>query len=317
MIIGADKHEKINETEQMALVALPIEQVKTMPVLLGEKDIMKTIQLLPGIQTGQEGSAGIYVRGGGSDQNLIILDDAPVYNAYHMFGSFSVFNADAVSDINLYKGGFPARYGGRLSSVLDIQMKDGNRQEWHGEGGIGLLSSRLTLEGPIVKDRSSVLISGRRSYADLLLNLFQPRENTTRIYFGDLNIKANYDFSNRSKLIFSNYFGKDVFFFRNKVNTNNEETGYNWGNITSTLRWNYVLTDKIFANTSLIYSSYQFNIFENSTINNRYYERQNSSGIRDLSARTEIDVFVNPEYHIKFGGSARFYRKYLVYWKTG
>ncbi|MGK7392847.1 MAG: TonB-dependent receptor [Candidatus Cyclobacteriaceae bacterium M2_1C_046] len=304
VVIQENQLLRVNESEQMSLVSLPVEQVKNMPVLLGEKDILKTIQMLPGVQSGKEGSAGIYVRGGGPDQNLIILDDAIVYNAFHMFGFFSVFNSDAISSIDLYKGGFPARYGGRLSSVLDIKMKDGNRKEWHGEGGIGILSSRLTLEGPLIKDKASVLISGRRSYADLFVNLFGSKDNSTRIYFGDLNIKANYDFSKKSKLIFSNYFGKDVFFFRNSANQINNEVGYNWGNITSTIRWNYVLNSKIFLNTSLIYSKYKFNIFENTTINEKYYERLNSSEIRDLAAKTELDYFLSPVYHLKLGLSA-------------
>lgn len=304
VVIQEDQFLKINESEQMSLISLPVEQVKNMPVLLGEKDILKTVQMLPGVQSGKEGSAGIYVRGGGPDQNLIILDDAIVYNAFHMFGFFSVFNSDAISSIDLYKGGFPARYGGRLSSVLDIKMKDGNRKEWHGEGGIGILSTRLTLEGPLIKEKASVLISGRRSYADLFVNLFGSKDNLTRIYFGDLNIKANYDFSKNSKLIFSNYLGKDVFFFRNINNQVNNEAGYNWENITSTIRWNYVLNSKMFINTSLIYSKYKFTIFEKTTINEKYYERLNSSGIRNLAAKTELDYFLSPVYHLKFGLSA-------------
>ena len=304
IIIEGAHEEKFIDSEQMSIVSLPIEQIKTIPVLLGEKDILKTVQLLPGVQTGKEGSAGIYVRGGGPDQNLIILDDAIVYNAFHMFGFFSVFNADAIKNIDLYKGGFPARYGGRLSSVLDIQMKDGNQQEWHGEGGIGLLSSRLTLEGSLIKGKSSVLISGRRSYADLFVNMLSPKGKTNRIYFGDLNIKVNYEFSDKSKLIFSNYSGKDVFFFRNSKDNQNNEHGYNWGNSTSTLRWSKILDEKIFINTSLIYSSYKFNIYEKLEFDQQYYERLNSSAIQDFSAKVDLDFFINPGYHIKYGLSA-------------
>jgi hypothetical protein len=246
----AKRQEKISETPQMSTIEVPIASIKSIPALLGEKDVLKVLQLMPGVQKGSEGNSGIYVRGGGPDQNLIILDDAVVYNAYHLFGFFSLFNGDALKSVELTKGGFPARYGGRLSSVIEMNMKEGNKEKLHGEGGIGLISSRLTLEGPLKKGKSSFLISGRRTYADALIRPLMPKEEKGGYYFYDLNTKVNYDFGRKNKLYLSGYFGQDRFFYRDRYDGNNNKTGFNWGNATGTLRWNHLFTEKLFANTS-------------------------------------------------------------------
>ena len=203
-------------------------------MLLGEKDILKTIQLLPGIKSAGEGSTGFYARGGGTDQNLIVLDEAPIYNSSHLLGFLSVFNSDAIKDVKVMTGGIPAEYGGRLSSVLDIRTNDGNNKEFGGSGGIGLLASRLTLEGPIVKDEGSFIISGRRTYADLFLKLSSDTTiNRASLYFYDLNMKANYTLGDKDRLFLSGYFGRDNFNYSNTF-------GFNWGNTTGTLRWNHI-----------------------------------------------------------------------------
>ncbi len=215
--VNADRVEKQSESVKMSTINLQPSQVKNVPSLLGEKDVLKVLQLMPGVQKGSEGNSGIYVRGGGPDQNLIILDDAIVYNASHLFGFFSLFNGDALKSVELTKGGFPARYGGRLSSVLEMNMKDGNKDKWQGEGGIGLISSRLTVEGPLKKEKSSILVSGRRTYADLIIKPFLKATDSenTGYYFYDFNAKINYDFGRNNKLYLSGYFGKDKFYLKN------------------------------------------------------------------------------------------------------
>ena len=200
IIVTDDRIDKIADDPQMSVIRIPIEQIKQIPMLFGEKDVLKAIQLMPGVQKGSEGNAGLYVRGGGPDQNLIILDDAPVYNAFHLFGFFSLFNGDALKSIDLYKGGFPARFGGRLSSVLEMNMKDGNKQEPKADVGIGLLSSRFTVEAPIIKNKSSFLISGRRTYIDALTLPFQNTENKGGYFFYDFNAKFNYEISHKDKI---------------------------------------------------------------------------------------------------------------------
>ncbi|NTW25143.1 MAG: TonB-dependent receptor, partial [Lentimicrobium sp.] len=209
--ISAEKAERISESSRISMISLPVNQVKDLPALFGEKDVFKALQLMPGVQKGSEGNSGIYVRGGGPDQNLIILDDAPVYNASHLFGFFSIFNGDALKSVELTKGGFPARYGGRLSSVVEMTMKDGNKQKLSGEAGIGLISSRLVLEGPIKKDTASFLISARRTYIDVLIKPFMNDDGKAGYYFYDLNAKMNYDFSPKNKIYLSGYFGRDKF----------------------------------------------------------------------------------------------------------
>ncbi|MDA9261887.1 carboxypeptidase-like regulatory domain-containing protein, partial [Flavobacteriales bacterium] len=248
--VEAEKGDENVQGTQMGTVELDVEQLKTIPAFMGEVDILKSIQLLPGIQSAGEGSTGFYVRGGGPDQNLILLDEAVVYNAAHLFGFFSVFNADAIKSVNVVKGGMPANYGGRLSSVLDITMKDGNKKSFHADGGIGVIASRLTLEGPIQKNKSSFLISGRRTYISELATPFVKESSPFKgsgYYFYDLNAKLNYQISDKDRLYLSGYFGKDVF------NYNQSESGFSveipWGNATAALRWNHLFSDKLFLNT--------------------------------------------------------------------
>ncbi|HBF88229.1 MAG TPA: TonB-dependent receptor [Bacteroidales bacterium] len=297
VVVAADRIENIEST-QMGQVRLPIEKVKVIPAFLGEIDVLKTIQLLPGVKSGGEGSSGFYVRGGGPDQNLILLDDATVYNASHLFGFFSVFNADAVKDINLIKGGMPAQYGGRLSSVLDITMKDGNNKKYEVDGGIGVISSRLTVQGPIKKDTSSFIVSARRTYIDILVDPFIKKTAKAKgsgYYFYDLNAKASYRFSDKDRLFISGYYGRDVFTFKNK------EAGFDvqipWGNGISALRWNHLFSDKLFLNTTATFSSYKFN-FEAS---DEDYEFNMFSGITDYSIKSDFNYLPSVRHNLKFG----------------
>jgi len=229
------------------------------------------MQLLPGVKSAGEGSSGFYVRGGAADQNLILLDEAPVYNASHLLGFFSSFNSDAIKDLTLYKGAMPAEYGGRLSSVVDIKMNDGNNQEYHASGGIGLIASRLNIEGPIVKNKGSFIVSGRRTYADLFLKLSHDSSiNKNSLYFYDINLKGNYKINDKNKIYLSGYFGKDQLGFGGTF-------GIDYGNTTATARWNHIFTSKLFSNTSFIYSNYNYNIRVNSGANQivfkfHYYE---------------------------------------------
>jgi hypothetical protein len=326
--ITADKYERIEERSQMSRIDVPIEQIKRVPALLGETDVLKALQLLPGVSGGGEGQSGLYVRGGGPDQNLILLDGVPVYNASHLFGFFSVFNADAVKDVTLVKGGFPARYGGRLSSVIEINMKEGHAEEFHGEGAIGLVASKLTLEGPIQKGRSSFIVSGRRTYIDVLArplikNALEAdgSKGKTGYYFYDLNAKVNHRFSDKDRLYLSFYTGRDKFYFDitegdNFGNQNEEyrvETGLGWGNVTTALRWNHVLSPKLFANTTLTYSRYNFNTSAgagdrfrtgpNAPWEESSYSLQYFSGIDDVAAKIDFDYMPHPDHLIKFGAS--------------
>src|ERR1035437_3883097 len=277
----------------MSTVSLQPSQIKNVPSLLGEKDVLKVLQLMPGVQKGSERSSGLYVRGGGPDQNLIILDDAIVYNASHLFGFFSLFNGDALKSVELTKGGFPARYGGRLSSVLEMNMKEGNKEEWHGEGGIGLISSRMTFEGPIKKGISSILLSGRRTYADLLLRpvMAATQGENTGYYFYDFNAKINWDFGRKNKLYLSGYFGKDKYYLKNNSKNVKEDVGFLWGNATGTFRWNHLFNNKIFANASAIFSDYKFRLFDKYQVveESKDYYAEYNSGIRDLSLKYDID----------------------------
>jgi hypothetical protein len=310
--ITADRGEKQSESAKMSTVKLQVAQIKNVPSLLGEKDVLKVLQLMPGVQKGSEGSSGIYVRGGGPDQNLIILDDAIVYNASHLFGFFSLFNGDALKSVELTKGGFPARYGGRLSSVLEMNMKEGNKEEWKGEGGIGLISSRFTLEGPLKKGKSSVLLSGRRTYADLILRpvLASMDAENVGYYFYDFNAKVNYDFGRKNKLYLSGYFGKDKFYYKENDEYVKDNVGFLWGNATGTLRWNHLFTNKLFSNTSAIYSNYSFGIYDKYKVigENKDYYLEYYSGIRDLTLKYDIDYIPNPKHWIKAGAVSIFHR---------
>jgi len=304
----APENQKVSESVQMSQISIPIQQIKEIPALLGEKDVLKVLQLMPGVQKGSEGNSGIYVRGGGADQNLLILDDAPVYNASHLFGFFSVFNGDALKSVELTKGGFPARFGGRLSSVIEMQMKEGSRDKLHVEGGIGLISSRLVVQSPIGRNKkSSFLISGRRTYIDALARPFiDKNKGDGGYYFYDLNAKINYDFGQKNRLYLSGYFGKDVFFGINKhTNGTQDEFGLNWGNQTATLRWNHLFNERLFVNSSIIFSNYQFKIY---AINQQLQQGKKSefalsylSNIQDVGFKTDFDFLPNPAHSIKFG----------------
>jgi hypothetical protein len=286
------KKRNANVTQPiMGVQKLSVNEIKNVPVIFGEKDVLKTIQLLPGVKSAGEGSSGFYVRGGGADQNLILLDEATVYNASHLLGFFSAFNSDAIKDLTLYKGAMPAEYGGRLSSVVDIKMDDGNNQSYHANGGIGLISSRLNVEGPIVKDKGSFIVSGRRTYADLFLKLSKDstiRNNT--LYFYDLNVKANYKLNDNNRVYLSGYFGRDNLGFGGTF-------GIDYGNSTATARWNHVFNSRLFSNTSFIYSNYNYNIKINSGANNILIK----SKIEDLSLKQDFQYFVNNANKINFG----------------
>lgn len=307
--VVAGKYDKISEVPQMSVIDIPISQMKDIPALLGEKDVLKVLQLMPGVQSGSEGNSGLYVRGGGPDQNLIILDDAVVYNAYHLFGFFSLFNGDALKSVKLTKGGFPARFGGRLSSVIEMNMKDGNKEEFHGEGGIGLISSRLMLEGPLKKNKSSFLVSGRRTYLDILSQPLMPDDSKGGYYFYDLNAKLNYDFGRKDKIYLSGYFGKDSFFAREKSEWGALDMGFNWGNATGTFRWNHLFNKRLFSNTSLIFSHYKLNIDVKDTFqNDKEFTLDYFSGIRDVSFKYDLDYLPNPQHSIKAGIITTFHR---------
>ncbi len=315
VVVKSLQKPSIQVRTQMSSVDLPIETIKSLPKFLGETDIIKAIQLLPGVQAGNEGQSGIYVRGGGPDQNLILLDGVPVYNVSHLFGFFSVFNADAVKSVELVKGGFPARYGGRLSSVLDIQMKEGNKNELHGEGGIGVIASRLTLEGPFKKGKeSSFIVSGRRTYIDILARPIikaQTEGVTTGYYFYDFNAKANLKLSDKDHLYISGYFGNDRFYAKEKLSSSTTTAGLLWGNITAVTRWNHLFSKKLFGNLTAHYSRYKFDVSneERSRSNsNEFYKLRYFSGIEDISAHYDIDFLPNPNHFIKTGTGITFHQ---------
>ena len=272
-----------------------VKEIQNIPVILGEKDILKTIQLLPGVTPAGEGNAGFYVRGGGVDQNLILLDEAPVYNPSHLLGFFSTFNSDAIKDITLYKGGFPAEYGGRLSSVVDIKMNEGNNKEYHISGGIGIIASRLAIEGPIIKNKGSFMIAARRTYADIFLRLLSSHgadstASKSTLYFYDLNVKANYQLSAKDRLYFSYYLGRDNFNLGGVL-------GLNWGNVTATTRWNHIISDKIFSNTSVIFNKYSYNF--NAAVGN--LTMKVLSQIKDWNLKEDLHYYLNSNNTIKFG----------------
>jgi len=323
--VTASAGERVEERTQMSTISVPIKQIEKLPALLGETDVLKALQLLPGIQSGNEGSSGIYVRGGGPDQNLILLDGVPVYNASHLFGFFSVFNADALNSVELIKGGFPAHYGGRLSSVIDIRMKEGNMKEFHGKGAVGLISSKLTLEGPIVKNKASFIVSARRTYIDILarpaIKYGFKREGVDGVagyYFTDLNGKVNWKISDKDRIFLSSYWGDDNFYLRTEDSydvtstqtiTDKQDAGLRWGNITTALRYNRVISKKLFANLTATYSRYNFTIgsgFE--TISDpkdddldELFRFDYKSGIYDWTGRVDFDFIPTPNHYIKFG----------------
>ena len=288
--ISGEKADKNISDAEMSSNHLDMQQIKSIPVLFGEVDILKTIALLPGVMSVGEGNTGFYVRGGGADQNLVLLDEANVYNPSHLLGFFSVFNSDAIKDITLIKGGIPAEYGGRLSSVLDIHMNDGNSKTFSVKGGIGVIASRLTIEGPIVKDRGSFLISGRRTYADLFIRRLGPGATKDAIlYFYDLNAKANYRLGEKDRGFLSGYFCRDVLCISG--------IGVKWGNGTGTLRWNHIFNDKLFLNTSAILSSYQYMV-DVTAAGNVFGI---TSSIHDYSYKMGFEYYLNEKNKIKFG----------------
>ena len=299
VVVSSKKRDANVKSAQMGKFTLPIEQIKSVPAFLGEVDLLKTIQFLPGVRNAGEGSAGIYVRGGGPDQNLILLDDAPVYNTGHLFGFFSIFNADAIKNVTLIKGGMPAQYGGRLSSVLDVSMKEGNNQKMEVDAGIGLIASRLSIQGPLKKNKSSFILSGRRTYVDALTKPFIKSTSQFKgsgYYFYDLNAKVNYAFSDKDRIYLSGYFGRDVFDFVNgKQNLN---INIPWGNATGTVRWNHVFNNRLFGNTTAIYNDYNFSF---NAIQNDF-EIKLASGIRDLSIKQDFDLYPYTGHKLKFGG---------------
>ncbi|WP_256012502.1 TonB-dependent receptor [Desertivirga xinjiangensis] len=297
VVISSKSSNELMNSPQMGLEKLNMEGVKNIPVLLGERDVLKTIQLLPGIKSAGEGNSGFYVRGGSSDHNLILLDEANVYNASHLLGFFSTFNSDAIKDVAVYKGGMPAQYGGRLASVLDIKMNDGNSKEYTAEGGIGLISSRLKVEGPLIKDKGSFMLSGRRTYADMFLKLSSDTVlNGSALYFYDVNAKANYEINDRNTMYLSGYFGQD------KLGLN-KTFYFNWGNTTATLRWNHIFNSKIFSNTSLIYSDYNYAI-ENLQSGNDF---RVTSIIRDWNLKQDFQYFTTG-HTLRFGLNANHHR---------
>src|SRR5581483_7091833 len=292
VVINANRPNNDNiASPEMGVEKLNMAQINQVPVLLGEKDILKTLSMLQGVKSSGEGNTGFYVRGGASDQNLILLDEATVYNASHFFGFFSTFNSDAVKDVSLYKGGMPAEFGGRLSSVLDIKMNEGNNKEYTVQGGLGLISSRVKVEGPIVKDKGSFMISARRTYIDFFLRFSS--DSTVKgssIYFYDLNAKANYHFDDKNVLYISGYFGKDVLGLKNTFGTN-------WGNSTGTLRFNHLFNDRLFSNTSLIFSNYNYAI--QSFINNDDFKA--TSQITDVNLKEDLQYSMGNNHTLKLG----------------
>lgn len=303
-IIGKSSGREKVASSQMSAMRIPMKDINRIPCLGGETDIIKIVQLMPGVQRGGEGGTGMFVRGGTADQNLVLLDEATVYNIGHLFGFFSVFNSDALHDMTMIKGAFPGQYGGRLSSILDIRMKEGNINKFHGAGGIGLLSSRITLEGPIEKDTSSFMISARRTYID---KFFQALGGFLPYYFYDLNLKANRWMGPRDRLFFSSYFGNDVLRFDDSDVDNAESDttqqspfgfGFRLGNFTNTLRWNHLYSDKVFSNLSLIHTKFDYDIFGKFDQNNILIK----SDVRDIGVKGDVDYFRSNDQHFKFGG---------------
>lgn len=298
--------EKVNST-QMGLDEVTVKEAKEIAAAFGEVDVIKVLQLKPGVQSGSEGSSGLFVRGGGADQNHFVLDEAPIYNPSHLFGFFSTFNADAVKTVKLFKAGFPAEYGGKLSSVIDIRMREGNRKDFHVTGGLGLISSRLTIEGPIVKNKGSFILSGRRTYVDIFTASFNEANKDNEDWvqipdysFYDINLKANYDLGEKDRLFLSGYFGRDVFLY----NTDGINFNFEWGNIAGTLRWNHTVSSKLFVNTSFTFSDYVYNI------KNKFDEFDVSlgSGIRDMNLKTDFSWFPSTKHLIKFGINGIYHR---------
>jgi TonB-dependent Receptor Plug Domain/CarboxypepD_reg-like domain len=312
----------IADDVQMSTIDVPIETIKKIPALMGEVDVIKALQLLPGVRSGGEGSSGFYVRGGGPDQNLILLDGVPVYNVTHLFGFFSVFPADAISNVSLVKGGFPARYGGRLSSVIDISLKDGHMKKLHGEGSVGLIASKITLEGPIWKDKTSFMVSARRTYIDVLAQpIIRQASGTPGLqgyYFYDGIAKVNHRFNDRNRLYLSFYGGNDKFYSNLKYEDSDPSSSYTslsksrlgWGNKIAALRWNHLFNDKLFGNLAATYSTFHFGVGNDQTTTLSFpgfsstdrFAYSYDSGIRDLGLKADLDWYATPRHLVRFGG---------------
>ncbi len=305
VVVYSKRRDGNVKNAQMGKIDLSMNQIRNIPAFLGEVDLLKAIQLLPGVRNAGEGNAGFYVRGGGPDQNLIMLDDAVVYNTGHLFGFFSIFNSDAIKNVSLIKGGMPAQYGGRLSSVVDVTMKDGNINKLQMEGGIGLIASRFSIQGPIKKNKASFIISARRTYVDALAKPFIKKTSSfygSGYYFYDLNAKMNYRFSEKDRLYISGYFGRDVFDFNNAKR--NFKTNIPWGNSTATIRWNHVFNRRLFSNTTLVYNDYKFRF----SAQQENFEIGLYSGIKDGTIKTDFDYYPLPNHKIKFGGLLTYHR---------
>jgi hypothetical protein len=297
VIVSAERVDRKITSSEIGVEKLNLKEIEKIPVLFGEKDILRAIQLLPGISASAEGSTGFNVRGGSMGQNLILLDEAPIYSSSHMLGFFSVFNSDAIKDVTIYKGGFPASYGGRASSVLDITMKNGNSKKFSATGGIGLISTRITLEGPLVKDKISYIISGRRTYGDLIAKMLFPDKisSNTNFYFYDLNAKLNYTINQKNRLFLSGYLGHDNFEYGDNIGTG-------WGNSTGTIRWNHLFSSRLFSKSALIYSKYDYGfMFGQNSLRMK-------SGIKDVSLKHELTWYINPEFNLKSGFDVTFHR---------
>ncbi len=324
VVVTGETTEPVHESSQMSSLSMPLQNLVSMPALGGEVDIMRGLTLLPGVQGGAEGNSGLYVRGGGPDQNLILLDGVPVYNASHLFGFFSVFNADAINHVELIKGGFPARYGGRLSSVVDISMKEGSKERFRGSGSVGLIASRLTLEGPAWNDKATFIVSARRTYADIVARPFLRKKSSQfGYYFYDVNAKFNYTFNKQNRLYVSAYTGKDDAYatYRSvatSMSTRNtypykSDASINWGNLTTAVRWNSVLSPRLFSNVSASYSQYRFEI-ETSDRGivegpageeiDMFFKSVYFSGIKDYSLKADFDFLPADRHFVKFGGYA-------------
>lgn len=292
IVVTGERADRNITSVEMGNVKLAPKQIEKIPVIFGEQDILKTMQLTPGIKSAGEGNSGFYVRGGGIDQNLILLDEAPIYNASHLLGFFSIFNSEAIRDANLLKGSIPAEYGGRASSVFDIKMKEGNMKAFEVAGSVGLISSNVAVEGPFEKDRGSFIVSARRTYADLFLAFSKKEElNNTSLYFYDLNLKSNYKINENNRIYLSGYFGRDNFGFNN-------EFGFDWGNLTGTLRWNHNFSEKLFSNTSFILSKYSYDVNILGDV-----EIKIGSQIDDINLKQDFTWYVNPLNMMKFGGN--------------
>ncbi len=298
-VVISSEAENANVSDiEMSVNKLDVSTIKKMPTLLGEVEVLRSIQLLPGVSSVGEGASGFNVRGGSIDQNLVLLDEAPVYNSSHLFGFFSVFNPDAVKDVKLYKGGIPSRYGGRLSSILDVRMKEGNSKKMELNGGIGAIFSRFSVEAPIVKDKSSFIVAGRRSYIDVLAQPFLNEDlEGSALNFYDLTLKTNWGFGEKDKLFLSGYLGRDNFGF-------GDDAGFNWGNATTTLRWNHLFSDKLFSNITLYFSDYDYQIKFGSEADNRFNW---DARIKNYSIKPEFTWFLTPDNQIRFGGQSIIY----------